>query len=393
MPRDKGEVVLRGRLLSEARVSDVVIKQGRIVEVRCAGRGHADIGSCDAIISPTLFDIQVNGYRGVDLQGGKVTPEDVRTLSDYLAAEGISHWIPTLISGSQKDMEHGCRTLAEALSDRHVKRAVPGFHLEGPYISPVDGPRGAHTKRHVRKPSLREFDRCMKAADGHIAYVTLAPEVPGAIPFIRGLVKRGVAVALGHHYADADTIAEAADAGATLSTHLGNGMKAEIPRHENPLWPQLADDRLMASLIPDLQHLPGPTLKTFIRAKGKENVILTSDVVHVGGLKPGKYDLGRSKVELLKTGRICLSGTAFLAGSSLCLLQGLVNASRVTDLTMPEAFECANHIPAKMFKLRHPFAPPRVGKRPDLIVFEIDKRKPGWKTDVKAVFVNGYRKA
>jgi N-acetylglucosamine-6-phosphate deacetylase len=306
-----------------------------------------------------------------------------------LAAQGISHWIPTLNTSAQKDLERGCKVLAEAMQHRLVKRAVPGIHIEGPHISPLDGPRGAHPRRHVRKPSIREFDRCMKAVDGKVTYVTLAPETDRAIPFIKSLVKRGVVPALGHHDADSDTIAMAVDAGARLCTHLGNGLKAEIPRHENPIWPQLAEDRLIASLIPDLEHLPPATLKTFVRVKGPDRVILTSDIVHIAGLKPGVYSLDGSQVELLPTGRICLHGTKFLAGSSLGLLQGVVNATRVTDLTLEQAFACASSVPGRFFGLRHRFGAPKVGKRADLILLKLDKAKPKWRVRILASFVNG----
>jgi len=385
------ELVLRGVLVGERAPSDVVLREGTVVAVKRAGKGKADVGSATSIIGTTLFDIQVNGYGGVNLQGGKVTPEDVLAITNLLAAKGVSHWIPTLVTGAQADMEHGCRMMAEAMQHPAVKRAVPGMHLEGPYISPLDGPRGAHSPKHVRKPNIAEFDRCMKAADGKIAYVTIAPEVEGAVSFIKAVVKRGVVVSLGHHAGTPDDIAKAIDAGARLSTHLGNGMAAQINRHRNPLWPQLADDRLTASLIADLEHLPADVLKVFVRTKGPENVILTSDVVHIAGLKPGTYELGGMAVEMLPSGRVCLSGTELLAGSSLWLLQGLVNAVRVTDLTLEQAFACATTKPAKLFGLKHRFDVPKVGKKADLVVFDIDRAKAKWEVKVRGVWVDGGR--
>ena len=377
--------ILRGKLLGTSKPSDICIDNGRVVSIRPAGRGRPDAGSRDSIIAPTLFDIQVNGFGGIDLQDPKLTPEDVAALSNKLAATGVSHWVPTLITASQKSMERGCRVLGEALQDRTLAHAIPGIHLEGPYISPNDGPRGAHAKRHVRKPSIREFDACMKAVDGKILYTTVAPEVPGAIPYIKALVKRGVRVSLGHHQADADTIRRAVDAGATLSTHLGNGMAPLLQRHFNPLWPQLAEDRLTCSLIADLHHLPPDVLKTYLRAKGPTRAILTSDVTHLAGLKPGKYDLAGTPVELTRTGRICLSGTELLAGSALELLQGIVNVARVTDLTLEEAFRCATTIPAKALGVRHPFDLPRKGKKVNFIAFRVTKNRP----QVDAAYVNG----
>ncbi|HOZ45652.1 MAG TPA: amidohydrolase family protein [Candidatus Hydrogenedentes bacterium] len=380
---------IRGTLVGQQRLSDVIVEDGEVVAIKRAGKSKPDIGSQHAVIAPTLFDTQVNGVKGIDLQADDVKPEDVRAVTDILAGWGVSHWVPTLVTGALKTMERNARVIAEALEDPVVRYAVPGVHLEGPYISPVDGPRGAHPKRYVRKPDLREFDRIMKAVDGKILYTTIAPEIDGAVPYIKGLVKRGVVASLGHHGAAADDIRRAVDAGARYCTHLGNGLASMIHRHQNPLWPQLADDRLSAGLIPDLHHLPAETLKTFIRAKGPERVVLTSDCVHVALLKPGLYELARAPVEVLPTGRVCLRGTDLLAGSSLMLLQGVVNAARVTDLSLEQAFACASTNPTKLFGVRHPFASAQTGKKAEFVVFEI--RKTG-KVAVNAVFVNGQRR-
>lgn len=385
-------IVARGMFAGDSRVSDVTVEGGKVTSIRPAGRVEADIGSRNSIIGPTLFDIQVNGANGISIQDSAFTAADVRALTDFLASWGVSRWVPTIITGSREGVEHACRAIAEArAADPVVERAVAGIHLEGPYISPVDGPRGAHDKRHVRPPDLREFDGFMKAARGGILYVTLAPEITGSVRFIRGMAKRGVKVALGHHNAGADDIARAVEAGACLCTHLGNGISALINRHQNPLWPQLASDALSAALIADLEHLPPDALKTFIRAKGRERVILTSDCVHLAGLRPGRYDLGRASVEMLPSGRICLSGTEFLAGSSLMLLQGIVNTARVTDLTLEQAFACATTVPAALLGLKRRFTLPREGAAADFVVFDIDQSQPTWKAVVRGTFVDGVR--
>jgi N-acetylglucosamine-6-phosphate deacetylase len=384
------EIRICGIIVGQDKPSDLVVRDGKIVSVVPARSGRADLGSKTSVIGPTLFDVQVNGVSGIDLQSRALVPEDVRRITDALAAWGVSHWIPTVITGPPATMEHACRTIVEAMQDKAVARAVPGIHLEGPYISPLDGPRGAHPGEYVRNPDLLEFDRLYKAADGRIVYVTLAPEAEGAIKFTKALVARGVVAALGHHAGDAEQITRAVDAGARLSTHLGNGLASTIRRHHNPLWPQLAEDRLTAALIADLEHLPAPVLRTFVRAKGASNVILASDCVHIAGLRPGKYTLGGLPVELLPTGRICLSGTDLLAGSSLMLLQGVVNAARVTDLTLEQAYQCATVIPARLFGLKHRFDPPRVGAKANLILFDVSK---AGKAAVQAVFINGERKA
>ncbi|MBI5091331.1 MAG: amidohydrolase family protein [Candidatus Hydrogenedentes bacterium] len=380
---------VRGVILGHEHPSDIHVEDGRIVSIGPVGIAKADFGSRASIIGPTLFDIQVNGMAGINLQGRAVVPEDIGRISGHLAHGGVSHWVPTLITGSQEDLEHGCRVIAVAMHDPKVARAVPGVHLEGPYISAMDGPRGAHPRKHVRLPSVREFDRLLKAADGRIAYVTVAPELDGAIPFIKAVVKRGVVVSLGHHNGVADDVARAVDAGARMCTHLGNGLATQLKRHENPLWPQLAEDRLVASLIADLAHLPAPVLKTFVRAKGCERVVLTSDCVHITGMKPGRYTLSGHDVELTRNGRILLSGTELLAGSALMLLQGVVNAAQVTDMTLEQAYACATTIPAALLGLDAEFGPPEVGEKAEFVVFDIDKTKAQWKANVRGVFVDG----
>ena len=383
---------VRGIILGDARPSDIVIEHGSVVSIRPADPGKADLGSRTAAVGPTLFDIQVNGVRGIDLQSARLAPEHVREMTDILATWGVSHWAPTLVTGPLDRIERACRVIAEALHDKAVARAVPGIHIEGPYISPQDGPRGAHARRYVRKPCLREFDRLFEAAEGHVLYVTLAPELDGAIPFIKALVRRGVVVALGHHNATETHIRKAVDAGARLCTHLGNGLASYIPRHQNPLWPQLAEDRLAASFIADLHHLPPAALKSLIRGKGPENTILTSDCIHAALLKPGRYALAGLPIEVKRSGRVCLTGTDLLAGSSLMLLQGVANAARVTDLSLEQAFAAATTIPARVLGLRHRFAPPQVGKKAEFLVFETGSPDTDKHVKLHGVFIAGGRK-
>lgn len=383
--------LIRGCLPGQDTPTDIVVgERGHVESVTEAGRERADVGGRTAHIIPPLFDIQVNGLDGIDLQSPDLAVEQIAAIGRGLARNGVGYWIPTLITAGAASLRRLCHVFAEAMEDKAIARAVPGIHLEGPYISPEDGPRGAHARTHVRKPSLAEFDRLQAAAHGYIRYVTLAPEWKNAPAFIRGLRERGVSVSLGHHNATEEQILRAVEAGATLCTHLGNGMASPIPRHANPLWPQLANDALTASFIADLEHLPPASLKSMLRAKGPERAILTSDCVHITGLPPGHYHLGEMPVELLPSGRICLSGTVYLAGSSLMLLQGLVNAVRVGGLTMRQAVASATTIPAQALGLKQlikRFAPPTVGARPHFVVFDIVNGRP----KIHAVYIDGCR--
>ena len=393
MTSRKHRIKVRGILAGADVPSDIFLKDGQIQEIKAADRAAPDLGSDTCIIAPTLFDIQVNGAKGIDLQGDSVTPEDVCALTDFLMSQGVSHWIPTLITGPAEHMRHGCSVIAAAMRDPRIQRAIPGIHLEGPFISPEDGARGAHDKNHVRPPSLEEFKGFMKAAGGRIAYITVAPEVEGVVDFIREVTRRKVRVALGHHNASSREIERAVEAGAVLTTHLGNGLVGTMDRHHNPLWPQLANDDLSASLIADLEHLPPLVLRAFVRAKQPQRVILVSDCVHLAGLKPGEYELGGIPVELKPSGRICLSGTEYLAGSSLMLLQGVINAVRATDLTLRQALASASSVPARLLGLKHPFRLPKAGTKANFMAFTITKGPEKWKANIKAVFVDGEQRA
>jgi N-acetylglucosamine-6-phosphate deacetylase len=376
----------RGRILGEGPVTDIVVDRGRILSVETASKGRPGAGSARAVIAPPLFDIQVNGAGGIDLLDPKLTPEHIGEMIGVLARGGVGLCIPTIITAPPEAMEHACRVLAKALRDARISAAVPGIHLEGPHLNPEDGPRGAHPREHVRPPDFNLFRRLHKAAEGKLLYTTLAPEMPGAIDYIGKVRAMGVAVSLGHHNADAATIAAAVDAGATLCTHLGNGAMPVIPRHHNPLWPQLADDRLTASIIADGHHLTPAVLKTFVRAKTPRRIVLTSDCVGLLGMAPGHYEMFGAKVELREDGKVCLRGTNLLAGSSVPLLHDAAHAATVTDMTIAEAIASATTIPARLLGVRARFALPVAGARADFICFT-----PGAPPGLHAAYLRGER--
>src|SRR5207237_3456086 len=185
-----------------------------------------------------------------------------------------------------------------------------------PYISPEDGPRGAHPQEHVRPANWEEFRRFQDdAAHGMIKMLTLAPETPGALPFIEKVAATGVVVAIGHTAASPACIRDAIHAGAKISTHLGNGSHAMLPRHENYLWEQLAADGLWASMIADGHHLPDSVMRCILRVKTPARMILTCDASPLAGSPPGKYRQWEYDFEVLPVGKVVVAGTQFLGGS------------------------------------------------------------------------------
>lgn len=290
---------------------------------------------------PGLFDLQVNGFAGVDFNAADLTADAVAVALDRLRATGVTRCLPTLITSPLERFATAVRTIA-AVDDA----AIAGIHMEGPYLSPQDGARGAHPAEHLRHAGVDDFKRRQDAAGGRIVLVTLAPEVPGAMALIDYLVSCGVRVAVGHTAAAPEQIAAAIGAGARLATHLGNGCAQMLPRHPNPIWEMLAADDMLASLIVDGQHLPPATVKAMVRAKGAGRIILVSDAISAAGCAPGQYAIGSVSCVLGADGRVSLPGTPYLAGSSLTLNRAIGNAVRFSGLSIDEVIPMASSVPA-----------------------------------------------
>lgn len=292
-------------------------------------------------VGPALVDLQVNGFAGVDFNAAATTSDEVARALDAMEATGVGLCLPTIITSSAAHFAHCAQTV---LASKHP--AIAGLHMEGPYISPENGFRGAHPLQDVCAATLDDFNRRQDAADGAIKLVTLAPEVPGAIALTEALADHGIRVAIGHTNATTTQIADAVLAGATLSTHLGNGCAVTLPRHPNVIWDQLADDRLIASLVVDGHHLPPSTVKVMVRAKTPERTILVTDAMMAAGCAPGRYHIGGLEVELSPTGRVAAPGSATLAGSSLTLDRAVALTVQMADVALTDAVAMASTQPA-----------------------------------------------
>lgn len=323
-------------------------------------------------LAPGWIDLQVNGFAGVDYNNPASSHEEIARSIQALFATGVTRFYPTVITGAPEDTQGVLRNLAQARQKLSEGAAIAGFHVEGPHISAEDGPRGAHPLRWVRAPDFEEFRRMQDAAQGLVRLVTLSPEWPEAPQYIEALTAEGVVVGIGHTNASASQIADAVQAGATLSTHLGNGAHSLLPRHPNYIWEQLAEDRLAASFIVDGIHLPASFLKVALRAKGIERSLLVTDAVTPAGCRPGRYRLGEQEVELKPDNRVVLAGQTRLAGSALCMHRGVENLMRLAGLSLGQAVAMATTNPARVgqFPARQKGLFPR--ERADLVQFRFD---------------------
>lgn len=353
---------------------------GRITEIAPVGEAP------DVWIVPGLFDIQMNGFRGHDVNAPDVTAETVTALTSQVWSAGVSRYCPTIVTAPETQIIRSLRAVADArAADPAVACAIPFVHVEGPHISAEDGPRGCHDAACIRPPDVAELHRWSRAASGLIGIVTLAPETRGAIPYIRELVRRGVVAAIGHTAAGVEDVRAAVEAGATLSTHLGNATHLTLPRHPNQIWEQLAEDRLFAGFIADGHHLDPAALKAMLRAKGPERAILVSDATAMAGLPPGRYrtPVG-GLVELSGTGRLSPIGSPMLAGSAVSLVECVRTVVRTGCAGFGDAIRMATRNPARLLGLEPGAVEP--GAPADLAVFRYG---PGQDPEVVAIVVDG----
>ncbi len=361
--------IIEGVLYSDNSRVSIEIENGIIQKILKVESFRSETAH-SRYIAPALFDNQVNGYVGIEFSKPDLSTNDMLKIVRTHRKNGVVTFMPTVITGSFESLSRSFRNLAKSLQNPEIAYSVPGFHLEGPYISTVKGYYGAHRLNDVRKPDWDEFQRLNDTADGKIMQVTIAPEIEGAIEFIKKCVKNNIVISLGHHNGSAEDIERASDAGAKTVTHLGNGMANSINRFENPLWMQLADDRLMSSCILDGFHLRPEMVKVFYRSKGAERIILTSDMTMLAGMPPGKYVWDGNDVELTQEGVIMFPKANCFAGASLPLRVGVGNMMKFTGCSLGEAIDMASKNPAKLYRLndRGVIA---VGKRADLILFDI----------------------
>ena len=359
-----------------------------VARVKPSGQDAAAAAKQVPWVAPGFVDIQSNGYGGQEFSSLVLTPEKVAAIVRQHFAFGVTSVCPTLTTQSFEVFCHSLRTIADACDAwADVGRAVPGIHIEGPYFSTEDGPRGAHPVEHCRRPTWDEFCKFQDAARGRIGILTMSPEFDEAPEFIAQVSASGVIVAIGHTGASGAQIRAAVDAGARLSTHLGNGAHRMLRRHPNYIWDQLAEDRLVASLIVDGHHLPPEVVKTMVRAKTPARCILVSDLSGLAGLPPGRYTSSGCELEILADGRLVIAGQdQLLAGASLPIGVCVANVMRFAGVDLMTAVDMASTTPAAL--LGTACGGLRPGDPADLVLFQLtDEMTP--RLEVQATISGG----
>ncbi len=306
----------------------------------------------DIVFGPGFLDLQCNGYAGIDFNHPDTSSEKMAAAIRAMWRDGCAHVLPTLITASPERLAMLFRKLVTATeSDTEIAASVPGFHLEGPFISAQEGARGAHPLAHVRDVSRKLWREWQRAAAGKIVLTTVAPESERAFAFIRNLRREHVLPAIGHTMADAATISHACDAGALMSTHLGNGCPQLMHRHKNPVLAQLAEDRLAGSIIPDGAHLPPEIVRLYRRVKGAERIVLVTDAMAAAGAPSGRYTIGDLEIEIGRDRIARQPGCPNLAGAAITMREALERYVAMTGVTLAEAWAAASSRAWRLLRL------------------------------------------
>jgi N-acetylglucosamine-6-phosphate deacetylase len=401
-------MIIQGKLPETESVVDIITEKGVIVRIdpyeegSCCGRevpreprltsgvkGHSingnyhsgkpwpvaselHFGGTDLYVCPGFFDPQVNGFAGVDFNTPHLTPEGLHHAVLSLVSTGITRFLPTLVTSSHERMVRQLKILAEALSnDPLLQKTCLGIHLEGPYISPEEGPRGVHLREFVRPPRWEELEKFQEACEGRIRCVTLAPEAKGAISFIEKAVAHGIVIGIGHTRAAEKDLEQAVQAGARLSCHLGNAPSALLPCHRELIEKQLAMDQLMASIIVDGIHLSPEVVKHYVRAKGVSRIVLATDSMAGAGAPSGRYTLGDQEVEVTSDRATRSVTTSRLAGSTLTMDRAITNVIHFAGIDLASAIRMAAKNGQKLFpEVRGEIIS---GASADLVLFEYQR--------------------
>ncbi|WP_102142204.1 N-acetylglucosamine-6-phosphate deacetylase [Mycobacterium hubeiense] len=338
-----GAVVVADRVCRPGWVS---IASGRIIDCGSgAPPSAADDQFPDCVVVPGFIDMHVHGGGGFSYTDG--VADEVQRAAEFHRAHGATTTMASLVTASPPDLLRQVRVLAPMTR----QGSVAGIHLEGPWLSAARC--GAHAPALLRAPDFAEIDTLLEAADGAIRMVTLAPELPGALEAIRFLTDANVVVAVGHTDASYDLTRQAIEMGATVGTHVFNGMRPLHHRDPGPALALLEDPRVTVELIADGVHVHLSLVRQVIHSAGPDRVALITDAMAAAGLPDGSFRLGTVDIDVVD--RIArVRGTATIAGGTATmdqLFRAAVETLGATDEALVAATRMTATTPARALGL------------------------------------------
>jgi len=269
------------------------------------------------------FDLQVNGYAGVDFNREDLTVKELRLACERLQADGVAGILATIISDETSRITARLKRIAALCEqDPLIGKLIRGIHLEGPFLNESPGYRGAHPREYLQPADLELTKRFLDAGGGLVRLVTLAPERDSGLKVTSYLAQRGILVAAGHCDSSLDQLRAAIDAGLSLFTHLGNGCPMLLHRHDNIIQRALSlRELLIFTFIADGVHIPAMALGNYLRLVGIQRAIAVTDAISAAGAGPGRYTLGPLTIEIDATLVACAADRSHLLGSTATMPQ------------------------------------------------------------------------
>jgi N-acetylglucosamine-6-phosphate deacetylase len=298
---------------------------------------------------PGFIDLQVNGYAGIDFSDPRTSVDQILEAGEILRKRGTAGFLATITTHPREIMEACVQTIAKAIKKQGGRFPVLGIHVEGPFISPEHGYLGAHPAEFTSPPDVQWFGKLQRLAEGNLRMVTLAPERENAIDFIR-IVAPDVIVSAGHMNCSFSQLRQAVIAGLTMATHIGNGCRQTIDRHDNPVVNLLACPEVTLCFIPDGIHLPEAFIRMVTNSRPIEKLVAVSDSVKFAGMAPGRYTTS-SGVEILLSpeGRLSLaSHSEIMAGSSSNMFECMNHLSSLQILSEEELWQVGYFNPLRI---------------------------------------------
>ena len=305
-------------------------------------------------IAPSLFDIQVNGFGGIDFQQDHLSPEQLLTAVRALRAAGCARFLLTLITDDWLKLTRRLLHLRQIRAHSpELHAAIAGWHIEGPFLSSAPGFHGAHDPTLMRDPTVSQVRELSSLLGNDLCLLTVSPERPGSLAAIAEAVSLRIKVSLGHTNASAEVLRDALSAGATGFTHLGNGCPRELDRHDNILWRVFELPGLDVSLIPDRIHVSPPLFRLIHRVLRPEAILYTTDAMAAAGMPPGTYSLGKLRLEVEADQVVRQPGKPLFAGSALRPIDGVFRAAQMLAVPWQEVWDRFSLNPARFLGRPH----------------------------------------
>ncbi len=356
-----GNVLIDDKLI----LADVLVLDGVFAKIKKGIKAEAGIPSYNAqrnLVLPGFIDVHTHGGVGVDMNNA--SGEDVKKVSEFFASQGVTGFLPTLLTDSQERLTQCIHTITEAKKTLSTGAKILGIHMEGPYL--CKDYKGAMPESLLQLPSVEEFEEYQRVAEGNILRITVSPEVEGAPEFIEKVSKTGVAVSIGHSGADYDRAWRCIHGGAVSATHTFNAMKL-MHQHYPAISGAILESDIYCEAICDGIHLHPGTVRILLKTKGYNRVVAVTDSIMAAGLGDGKYKLGVNDIVVTNGDAMLADGTS-RAGSTLTMSRALRNLVQFTGKEPQELSCLLSQNPADMIGLGHRKGCIKEGMDADMVI-------------------------